>query len=382
LILEPERTVALPTRRRWVPVVVSVWAALLLTLGASRPVRAGSPSPPSPPSSRKVSVLPISFYTQETSLAFGGMLVRAFRWPGDGADARPSSVIGVAFYTLRSQYNLALSPSLYLRDGRYLLRFSAAFNEWPSTFWGVGSGVSDDDEEDFTRRTALFEAAFLRRLWGPLRAGPAVDLSFTTISEVEPGGFLDREAFRGSRGGDVAGAGGVVEWDSRDQEFWPTSGAYHTVRVVRYAGRPLGEFPFTRISVDLRGFVSLWRGHVLAAQVTGAFTRGRPPFFRLAEMGGPVNMRGLYEGRLRDRNLLTAQVEYRVPLGTRFAGVLFAGAGEVAPSVRGFGLGGIPVSGGAGLRFALDPENRMNLRLDLGVSRFGAAPIVTVNEAF
>ncbi len=371
-----------PERRRWGPVLAPLGVAVLLTLAAAGTARAQAPDPESPPRPRKVSVLPIAFYTQETSLAFGGMLVRAFRWPGDGADARPSSVIGVGFYTLRSQYNLAVSPSLYLRGGRYLLRFSAAFNEWPSTFWGVGTDVSDDEEEDFTRRTVSLEAAFLRRLWGPLRAGPAVDLSFTTISEVEPGGFLDRQAFRGSRGGDVVGAGGLVEWDSRDREFWPTSGAYHTLRGVRYASRPLGEFPFTRITVDLRGFVSPWRDHVLAVQVTGAFTRGRPPFFRLAEMGGPVNMRGLYEGRFRDRNLLTAQVEYRVPLGARFAGVLFAGAGEVAPSVRGFGLGGILVSGGAGLRFALDPENRMNLRLDVGVSRFGAAPIVTVNEAF
>ncbi|NOY46343.1 MAG: BamA/TamA family outer membrane protein [Deltaproteobacteria bacterium] len=327
-------------------------------------------------------MLPIAFYTDETSLAFGGMVVRAFRWPGDGTEVRPSSMIGVAFYTLRSQYNLAVSPSLYLRDGRYLLRFSAAFNEWPSTFWGVGRGVSDEDEEDFNRRTVSLDAALLRRFWGPLRAGPAVDLSFTTISDVETGGFLAREAFRGSRGGDVVGAGGLLEWDTRDQEFWPTSGAYHTLRVVRYVSRPLGEFPFTRITVDLRGFVSPWRDHVLATQVTGVVTHGRPPFFRLAEMGGPVNMRGLYEGRFRDRNLVTAQVEYRVPLGARFAGVLFAGAGEVAPSLRGFGLRGILVSGGAGLRFALDPENRMNLRLDVGVSRFGAAPIVTVNEAF
>lgn len=369
-----------PTRNR-TSFPVRAWTLALLTLAAAGTARAQAPDPASPSPPRKVSVLPIAFYTQETSLAFGGMLVRAFRWPGDGASARPSSVIGVAFYTLRSQYSLAVSPSLYLRDGRYLLRFSAAFNEWPSTFWGVGAGVSDD-EEDFTRRTVSFEAAFLRRLWGPLRAGPAVDLSFTTISEVEPGGFLDREAFRGSRGGDVVGAGGLVEWDSRDQEFWPTSGAYHTLRVIRYAGRPVGEFPFTRIAVDLRGFVSPWRDHVLAAQVTGVVTQGRPPFFRLAEMGGPVNMRGLYEGRFRDRDLLAAQVEYRVPLGARFAAVLFAGAGEVAPNLRGFGLRGILVSGGAGLRFALDPENRMNLRLDVGVSRFGAAPIVTVNEAF
>ncbi len=355
---------------------LAFFVAGLPALGAPAPDAAGNRR------DRPLPVVPFAFYTQETSLALGGMVVRGFRWEESAPGARPNSIVAVAFYTLRRQYSASASPGLYLRDGLYHLQITGAFEEWPSTFWGVGREVSDEDREDFTRRSASFEGTLLRRVRGPLRVGPAVDLAVTAVTDVEAGGILDRGTLEGSAGGRVAGLGLAACWDSRDREFWPARGAYHSVRVLRYPGDPVGDFPFTQATLDLRAFLPLGGGRVWAVQALGVFTGGRAPFFRLARLGGPVNMRGLYEGRFRDRHLLAAQTEIRVPLGRRLAAVGFLGAGQVAHRVAGFRAGGVLLTGGAGLRYALDPGNRMNLRVDLGVSRFGLAPIVTINEAF
>ncbi len=364
-------------RRLWGAV-----AALVLLVTGLPALGAGGPeAAPGSGRDRPLPVLPFAFYTQETSLAFGGMVVRGFRWTGSPPDARPNSIVAAAFYTLRRQYSVSAAPGLYLRDGQYHARLSGAFEEWPSTFWGVGRDVSDD-AEDFTRRSASLEGTLLRRVRGALRVGPAVDLAFTGISDVEAGGMLDRGALEGSDGGRVAGLGLAACWDTRDREFWPAWGAYHSLKVLRYLGDPVGDFPFTQATLDLRAFLPLGGGRVWAVQALGVVTDGTAPFFRLAGLGGPANMRGLYEGRFRDRHLLAVQTEIRAPLGRRLAAVGFLAAGEVAHRLAGFRPGEVLLTGGAGLRFALDPENRMNLRVDLGVSRFGLAPIVTINEAF
>ena len=364
-------------RRRGVRRVAAAALVLVLALGAGGPEAAAESG-----RGRPLPAIPFAFYTQETSLALGGMVVRGFRWAKTPPDARPNSIVAVAFYTLRHQYSVSVAPGLYLRDGLYHARLSGAFEEWPSTFWGVGRDVSDGDEEGFTRRSASLEGTLLRRVRGALRVGPAVDLSFTGITDVEAGGMLDRGTLEESDGGRVAGLGLAACWDSRDREFWPAEGAYHSLKVLRYLGDPLGDFPFTQATLDLRAFLPLGGGRVLAVQALGVVTDGGAPFFRLARLGGPMNMRGLYQGRFRDRHMLAVQAEIRVPLGGRFAAAGFLGAGEVAHRLTGFRPGGVLLTGGAGARFALDPANRMNLRVDLGVSRFGLAPIVTINEAF
>jgi len=45
-------------------------------------------------------------------------------------------------------------------------------------------------------------------------------------------------------------------------------------------------------------------------------------------------------------------------------------------------FGDLQVTGGFGLRVALDPKERINLRVDLGFSKYGVFPIVVITEAF
>jgi hypothetical protein len=93
-------------------------------------------------------------------------------------------------------------------------------------------------------------------------------------------------------------------------------------------------------------------------------------------------MRGLYEGRYRDKNVIAAQLEYRLPMWRRFGAVAFAGLGEVAPKIGNFELKSFKHTAGLGLRYQLVPAEKINLRMDFGWSKDSSGFYVALTEAF
>jgi hypothetical protein len=74
---------------------------------------------------------------------------------------------------------------------------------------------------------------------------------------------------------------------------------------------------------------------------------------------------------------------YRYPLRWRFGLVGFAGGGDVFYSPGKFSLKSLKPSYGFGLRFAVVPAEKINLRMDFGFTNESfAGPVFTIGEAF
>ena len=87
--------------------------------------------------------------------------------------------------------------------------------------------------------------------------------------------------------------------------------------------------------------------------------------------------------RFRDKEMIEGQMEYRFPIWGRWGGTVFFGAGEVAPSVLNFSPARLKPAGGLGLRFAVIPKERINIRLDFAYTDFaGLVYYLDINEAF
>lgn len=99
-------------------------------------------------------------------------------------------------------------------------------------------------------------------------------------------------------------------------------------------------------------------------------------------MGGESIMRGYYQGRFSDRALLAAQAEYRLPLWWNFGGNVFVSVGEVAKAADKFEINNFKYSFGGGLRYFMDKNERMVIRLDLGFNEEGSNLYIGINEAF
>jgi len=94
-------------------------------------------------------------------------------------------------------------------------------------------------------------------------------------------------------------------------------------------------------------------------------------------------MRGYYLGRYRDKNMITLQAEYRwVPVFWRVGLAAFAGIGDVAATLGDFDLGRFKYTYGLGLRFVIDPKQRLHLRVDFGFGKETSGVYFTAAEAF
>jgi hypothetical protein len=87
-------------------------------------------------------------------------------------------------------------------------------------------------------------------------------------------------------------------------------------------------------------------------------------------------------GRFRDRASAVVQTELRLALRRRLGAVLFAGVGDVAPSFGALSFSDLKWTGGAGLRYQALREQRMNLRLDVGIAEDEKGVYFSILEAF
>ena len=109
---------------------------------------------------------------------------------------------------------------------------------------------------------------------------------------------------------------------------------------------------------------------------------GQVPFLDMSSVGNDDLLRGYPKNRFRDVNFLGGQLEYRFPLFWRFGMVTFAGMGDVFNKHKELGLNHVKYSVGAGLRFVVNPAERLNIRIDYGYGREGGYFYFVVAESF
>jgi len=329
-------------------------------------------------------VLPIVFYTPETKFAGGIGGLFAFRPRSANASDRPSSISFYAIITQLKQFQTKWEPSLYLSHEKYLISGNLTLERFPGKYWGIGNGTADSAEEDFTPRVISLEAAFQTKLFPkkPLYAGLTFVLENFKVMKTAPDQALASGKIPGSSGGTILGAGFILSWDSRDNVFFPRRGDYWQLTTY-FNGKTLGgDFSYTSAKLNIRHYIPLFRSHILAFQGILQLARGNPPFNRYAALGGDMMMRGYYTGRFRDRALVAAQAEYRMPVWWRFGLVGFAGVGDVAPNLGAFGFGHLKSSMGFGIRFKIVPREGANLRVDFAWGKNTSGIYFTAGEAF
>ena len=91
-------------------------------------------------------------------------------------------------------------------------------------------------------------------------------------------------------------------------------------------------------------------------------------------------MRGYYEGRYNDNNMITTQLELRQQIWNRLGGVVWGGCGVLFATWDKFDPKEILPTYGVGLRWRV--RNNSNIRFDVGFGRNCYGFIFGINEAF
>lgn len=326
--------------------------------------------------------IPVAYYTPETKAAFGAALLRVYRGAGETQDARPSTLAPVFIYTTRSQIVAVLAADLYLAREAWRAEGFLTYSKFPNKFYGTGNSTRADDEEDYTPRAVVFAARLARRLVSDLYAGPQFMHHQQKLTETEAGGLLAGTDVPGTGASTARGAGLAARWDGRDNVFSPRRGGLYEAAWTAHGGALGGDHDFTSWRLDLRSYLPIAPEQTLAVQIYGQFQSGEPPYYLLGLLGGQNIMRGIYEGRYRDRQLLAGQVEYRRPLWRWLGAALFAGAGAVAHDLDDLGDARYRPSLGAGLRLLISRSENINLRLDYGRGDGESGFYAAFGEAF
>ena len=171
-----------------------------------------------------------------------------------------------------------------------------------------------------------------------------------------------------------------LSWDDRDFVPNPRKGQYADLRYTRFTPDVGSDTRFDEYQLHYSRYHSLDDNNVLAWEMDGAFTQGDVPWTMMPLLGSNQRMRGYYEGRYRDKNVVSGQLEYRRKLDWRHGVVGWLGAGTMGPSFHALDDGRWLPSAGVGYRFEFKP--RVNVRLDYGIGKGSSGFYFQVGEAF
>lgn len=307
---------------------------------------------------------PFFIYTPETKTGGGVALTYTTR-SGEMAGERPSTYDAFVLYTQRSQYSLSLGLDRYTADERDQITAGVSFSKFPSTFFGLGPETDRNVSEDYTSRNISLTASVKRSFRPGWRTGPSFVFSREKVKDLEASGMLASGDISGSAGGYLVAPGWAVSHDTRDNIFYPSRGLYHSYTLAVSEDFLGSDFRYMSQTLDLRQYLS-GGGAIFAVRVLARNMSAEPPFQVLPGLGGVELLRGYYEGRFRDRNLLAMQAECRVGHWKRMGLVLFAGAGQVAREPGDFRADRIRSVYGLGLRVLLSRVEKIHLRADFG----------------
>ena len=313
---------------------------------------------------------PVVTYAPETNLSFGIGMKGLFKMRGSGPETRTSNIPLSLQYTIENKYLFFSGFEVFSPQERYMLTGNIRIQSFPSWYFGVGQDTPKSNEEKFAYSQILIEPILLKNLFRKyLFFGGGIRYNRISSVEVEPEGLLSLSEQSGANGSTSSGVQLAIIYDSRDNILNASKGMFIGLTHGFY-GSFLGStqnYELTRL--DFRYYMQPLNkpSSILGIHFFAHFSHGDTPLLEQARLGGDLIMRGYFEGRYTERHLLATQVEWRQKLSYRWGVVGFAGIGTVASSIDHFNLDYIRPSLGVGVRFLIDAEENLNLRLDYGI---------------
>ena len=329
----------------------------------------------------KVIGLPIVFYSPDTKFGGGAGGLLTFNFKSDSIGARRSSVTVGAVYTQLNQLLLYFPFQLFPKNQAYWVSGEVGYFRYVFNFFGTGNKVDPAYIEKYSATFPRVRFNFSKKIKPNLFVGFRYAFDDFTFTKTESGKILAQKELTGSTGGRVSGVGIQTNYDSRDGLFFPTKGWVAEAYVYTEGSYSGSDFSYQKLSVDASRYISFGK-NVLALNGVAVLTSGDVPFHQMPVIGGTKRMRGYFEGKYRDNNLLIVQSEYRFPIYKRFGGVAFGGLGQVSDKVENVMSSPIRYNFGAGLRFTLDKIQHINIRADYGIGYKSSGFYLTIGEAF
>lgn len=397
---------------RFFPLILGLLGLASECLGQTPPGDPPVVVTPKPPKRITILPVPVLFYQQETGAGYGlgGLLSGRL---GNDTLTRASNMRVQFWTTQKSQSLVQFVHTIYSPGEKYYLNGEISAYKNRLYFFGVGNDepqvqksnrsfvdfqlfiINQRVQKSIAKNQFLGAQYRLSRVYNLGQEPGRVDDNGDAIPVAQggPNYFLQdpRVDLRQTRNFSLSGLGPVYTYDSRDVALAASKGSLLDLQVM-FNGKFVGsDYNFVRYQIDARHFQPIFSNKtILALQFLGQFHSGNVPWYGLAGLGANLGgtlynnanlMRGIYEQRFRDRQMMTAQAELRQHLFWRIDGAAFLGVGQVGYNISDYSFGGLHTAGGVGARFNFIRRDRVNLRFDYA---FGTDPgfYFAIGEAF
>lgn len=316
-------------------------------------------------------------YSSAVKLGLGITAAGLFRTDRNDLITPPSNVSLFGDVTITGFYMLGVRGNTFFDRARLRLDYSVYFFSMPSNFWGIGyENGMHAVASDYKRKQFQLKPDFMFRIAPNLYLGATVSLNYIRGLDFSRPEYLEGQKNQYLN----TGIGAFLLYDSRDVINNAYRGWYLKLEHRFFPGFLGNDPPFQRTELFVDHYHKVWKDAVLAYDLHGQFNSGNVPWTMLALMGGQYRMRGYYEGRFRDKNLIELQVELRQRIWRRIGATVWVGAGNVFSRFPMFDFSNTLPNYGIGLRWEF--KRRVNVRLDYGFGKKQSGFTFNINEAF
>ena len=343
------------------------------------------------------SVLGGPSYTPEASFGVGGAVLASFRMNKQDTISQRSFLPAGLNLSINGTIVVAGAGTFFFNENRFRIYMNYGYRNEPSHYYGKGFEKAETIErgDSTTRFHRSYFQLYPRFVWEirpHFYLGGLFDLNYTKVSDVNPVMEKDPYFQQFKRKYFNVGIGGLIQYDTRDDVATPTRGMLLGANFKLFGKYLGGAYNYEIIELEYRQFKNIFRPRSTLAWIAKSqIGLGDVPFTELPTFGSPIDLRGYYMGKYRDKSMAYGIVEYRHMFGSPAkykSGNFWAKCGFVAWVGTGT-IGETPfdwnkwkLNFGAGLRFQMQPGK--NFRLDIGKEpgQPGMQVYMNMTEAF
>lgn len=317
-------------------------------------------------------------YTVTTSLGLGVAASGLYTWDRSDASLQKSNVSLFCNASVTGMLSVGLRGNNFFSGNRFRINYQSFIYTFPSYIWGVGykAGCDGSNMSSYNRVKFQFKPEFQFQMGRNLFAGPVVDLTVINASDFQRPELLGGQDLQMRH----YGLGIQLIYDSRDFVLNPYRGNFFRWEQMSYPKGFGNKYAFTYTDLTYSAYRQVWKGGILAMELHTLFNYGDVPWTMLAKVGSPFRMRGYYEGRYQDQNIMEGQLELRQHVKGRNGVVGWIGFANVFRNFRNIWLYETLPNWGIGYRWEF--KKRVNVRLDLGFTKDSPSVSFNINEAF
>ncbi len=324
--------------------------------------------------------LPVIYYLPETSFAFGAAGVATFRFSNQ--QKRASVIQFAGLYTLKRQLILSSSFDFFAKGEDWRFIGELSYYNYFYNFYGIGKETKKENFERFKLSYPRFRVGAYKKVKEELKVGLLYQFEGITSVGYEKGGLIDKSDYVGKEGGIISNLGFGVLYDNRDNIISAREGSFVEFQYHKSNKIFLSAFNYHRLSADYRYYMTPFSNITFAANVYAGHMYGTVPFYDMFAIGSDSHARGTSDRRFKDKTVMLAQLEARIPIHTRVRLNAFVSTASVGNGIVSTFKNRYTKSYGLGLRYILNKKDLSMLRVDLARDREGFNFYFTAGEAF